>query len=566
MASIFDDASRERFLDSFPLNDEELDHLLKFYQSHTPNDEPSSFSVSALFDDRFGPTQATVLRQFVQWTMENAFLMGELEGQKVALFLEAAVSLLGRRGGDAFVHRLLYQTASGSSDVTPTANQLMSMLMQVISIESQLNIQNARLNHGDLVGHGDNPIDPSSAIEAPPFNWTASLVAKAAAANSRMKGEPAPDSSSLSVEDPITWSTWNFWITECAPTLVSVVPTIFHALWFGSSSLNPDTSKSCSFRPGKPWTKSRLYIPQEWKMASCSSIFEQERFAVPLAAMLPPGHEHLFALYSSFEHGLAFPTLMQTLLGYAGPTIMIFSTTKGQVLGYYTAAPWRCNTGWHGKESASTYMDTPTVENDNDAFLFSLSPVWQMFPRTFEEHRGNGLQLLQTKSSHKTSKSLPYTGIAIGGTHPDHPRLHITESLEQCCAMATDKTFQSGPILLDVEKTVEEQECVFFDIDWIDVYAVVSSPQNRHDNIVEAVQSEFEKYQEAGQKVLEFREGQRQRMAYVDKKQFVDVLANGVLGSRLYQHRAEARGRASFCASDEESKGYYLEDKAPSQH
>jgi len=578
-----DSELRERLLDNFPLTEAELDLLLEFdtTQRQSTNSEREDddwtkeiiaqkglplFSSMVIEVDE----QDADLRRMLQWAMENVFLLGDFgnAAQSLPTFLEAAVSLLGRRG-DSFVYSALFQAAAGPDSKT-TVNGMAQLLNRLVTLEARFNKRNGRVqqngkNNGNEKDQGD---DTKQVTLVAPSNWIASLIAKA-----KENGGIGGGGSS-----PLLFSIWKLWITECAPCLSTLVPTVFHSLWFGPPSSNYTTT----FRPGKPWTLNRQMIPHDWQTMASLPYMCQQEYAVPLAAMLPQGHDYLFGLYSSYEHGLAFPTLMKTLLGHSGPTIMLFGARVGDgprqdhsddvVFGYYTQSPWRANVGWHGNDSAgSTAVGSSsssfTESNDNDAFLFSVHPTWQMFGRTYDNHSGNGLQLLQTKTTHKTALSLPYTGLAVGGTHPDKPRLHITESFERCCVMATDKPFVSGPPL-QIPGSDEEQECVFFDVDWVDVYAVVDASEHKnggeteHDETIRA-QAVFDEYQAAGQRVLEYREGTRQKMAHVDKKQFLDVFMDSVVGTKLYMHRTQARGRASFCA-DDEGKGYYVEGKVPS--
>ena len=59
-----------------------------------------------------------------------------------------------------------------------------------------------------------------------------------------------------------------------------------------------------------------------------------------------------------------------------------------------------------------------------------------------------------------------------------------------------------------------------------------------------------------------FAEALRQKLAQVDKKQFVDDLI--FMPGHLFEHREQTRGRADFVADDEAGKGYYIEEKPPS--
>ena len=67
----------------------------------------------------------------------------------------------------------------------------------------------------------------------------------------------------------------------------------------------------------------------------------------------------------------------------------------------------------------------------------------------------------------KTKKGANNCGIRIGG-NVSHPRLYISESLEECRALEINKLFEDGDLLLGKGK----QSLNYFDIDCIEVFGV----------------------------------------------------------------------------------------------
>ena len=142
----------------------------------------------------------------------------------------------------------------------------------------------------------------------------------------------------------------------------------------------------------------------------------------------------------------------------------------------------------------------------------------------------------------KTSK---LTGLSIGGISPDMPRLHISTTLEGCKAVIIGRTFENGPLL-------GSEEEFYFNIEEIQLYAVTPD--------IETLLAG----EQIGRRAMETKEALRQKMAQVDKRQFVDDLL--FLPGHLFAHREQTRGRAEFVAAEDERGGYYIEDKPPSPH
>mmetsp|Transcript_9728 Transcript_9728/g.17498 ORF Transcript_9728/g.17498 Transcript_9728/m.17498 type:complete len:425 (-) Transcript_9728:136-1410(-) len=188
-------------------------------------------------------------------------------------------------------------------------------------------------------------------------------------------------------------------------------------------------------------------------------------------------------LYSSSEgDGLSFYNLLDKIRGYDGPTVLLLGGTPspsrclGQVnhddrvsLGFFTTDSWIESSDHFG--------------SSDDCFLFSL------------DHKTNDVKFIRPKARSQSSPNLgtkrymychpsslsttnrrirgasktdgSVHGIGIGGS-ASLPRMHITESLEECRALAWDSLFDDGDLL--------SEECskslYYFDVDCIEVWGV----------------------------------------------------------------------------------------------
>ena len=130
-------------------------------------------------------------------------------------------------------------------------------------------------------------------------------------------------------------------------------------------------------------------------------------------------------------------------------------------------------------------------------------------------------------------------GLVLGGNEKD-PRLHITESLEQCIASSgyVDSTFEGGPLL-------PGQWDKYFNVDVLEVWGVGDECEVReavirkeaHENVADAT---------------------RRRVQRVDKKQFLEDFQSGILmgntSSALFQHRHDGSIRHDFGVDSNEQE------------
>ena len=583
---------RERLLDRFPLTAWELERLVHFYQEHSTflssqeRQGPELWWLiaesdpTALLCSKEDENVMLTVQNMLLWAMRTVFVMGfedTNELQSLAVFLEAAVSLLGRRGNTtSFVHRALFYHHHSSENNNQKQTELLQTLVSLLQCLERKG-SDATNQKGTTV----------------PSSWEASLQLMAQEHNHH--------------DTNVSWTTWNQWLTECAPWIYTIVPTLFAQLWFTTTDAHAEQSLWKGSQACPPWTWPQVRQPREWDMAlPFSSSSSSLSYRTPLAAMLGPLNSHWYALYSSCQHGLSFCTLEQALLGYVGPTLLIFgvqpqtddteNTAEPVVFAYYTQAPWRSNGKWHGHRC----NDQDEASDLNDAFLCTLTPEWHMFARTFEESTTSTvgqphpqIQCLSSSSSAKDNQN--QGGLAVGGLRPEFPRLHVTESLQECTAVLTDQSFASGPLVPvrsikqnSTESTINSNDDpahVMFDVEWIDVYAIVPAQSSSSSSFSSTVTLDdtattaatttspsttqtpedavFYAQRAAGQLALDVQEGHRLSWAHVDRTQFVDDLTSTYTTSALFDHRTQARGRAAFVVGDQESD-YYVEGKAPS--
>ena len=120
-------------------------------------------------------------------------------------------------------------------------------------------------------------------------------------------------------------------------------------------------------------------------------------------------------------------------------------------------------------------------------------------------------------------------GIGFGGTVQE-PRLFLAENFDDCVAASQDLTFDNGRLLPEVG-TNQQQHRKRFEIESLEVWGVGGT---------DTVQSALED-REASRAVAN--EAIR-RARKVDKAQFLDDFRTGTFGSKVFQHRTEADGRA----------------------
>ena len=248
-------------------------------------------------------------------------------------------------------------------------------------------------------------------------------------------------------------------------------------------------------------------------------------------------------LYSSSNgDGLSFRTLDERIRGYDGPTLMLFggvpspsqclaavAVDEGRrvSLGFFSG---EC--GWTGDSFRSLGIDQP------NCFLFGLD--YDAGHVTILRPKNRSTKTIQTTPCHPSSSSSVgsksnketvngsttlFHGIQIGGnayslssssSSYQQPKLHISESFEQCRALPHDTAFQEGDVLLGKCN----DSLYYFDVDCVEVWGVGGK------DVIEEALAAREKERGVRSACLE-----RARKV-VDKRQFLEDFENGLVWSR----------------------------------
>lgn len=308
----------------------------------------------------------------------------------------------------------------------------------------------------------------------------------------------------------MTMAEWINWVNSVAPQVHQALSTFAHCALFG---------------PDHPFliTNPALQLPLvDQECSLWSDTFQ----TVPssIALLSPQLGGKWIRQYSSDFDGFSFSTFQHALLRYQGPTVLMIQTTAGDAFGFYSGQPWKESRNWFGQ--------------DTDSFLFGLKPSLQYYGPT-----GSGKPYSMYLHNPAIQRPGYLYGLCIGGVTDRSPRLHITTSFEQCKAQSIDAVYNTGPLLSNNE--------LYFDVDAIEVWAV-----NVNDEDYSLALAKGKAHQE-------WKEGVRVHTAKVDRRQFLEDFQHGIFGSSLFEHRQQIRGRHSFVANEDESLGYFIEEKPP---
>jgi len=203
---------------------------------------------------------------------------------------------------------------------------------------------------------------------------------------------------------------------------------------------------------------------------------------------------------------------------------MVEKANKSSTIGFFTSSVW---------SESSSFFGT------DDCFLFTIdeqeNDIQIIRPR--ENVKNANYMYCHPSSlnpSNRRSKvaSLSATdgcvhGIGVGGS-PSQPRLHLTESLEDCRAMGYCSTFEAGELL-----TNGKDSLYYFDADCIEVWGV-----GGHKWIQQSLQVQ--------QKGRDLAEATLKKARMVDKKQFMDDLRFMAKPNGLFEHVDQVAGRADL--------------------
>jgi TLD len=245
-------------------------------------------------------------------------------------------------------------------------------------------------------------------------------------------------------------------------------------------------------------------------------------------------------LYSSVEgDGLSCFNLLETLRGYPGPTVMLIgaipsaskamnsvasdssskrSSVRATTIGFYTTSPWVESNQMTGTTESFLFA----VNEDQEIHFFRQrktgQPVMYCHPSTLSLTGRRRAAASCNGKALATTDGLVH-GIGVGGS-PTQPRLHLTESFEECRALDYCPSFDGGDLLLGAGK----DSLNYFDVECIELWAVGGDEwiadsllaRDRQRSILEATHAKSRK---------------------VDNAQFLRDFQGGILGShKLFSH------------------------------
>jgi hypothetical protein len=251
-------------------------------------------------------------------------------------------------------------------------------------------------------------------------------------------------------------------------------------------------------------------------------------------------------LYSSLDgDGLSFWNCWYELNGYDGPTLILMNvipsrnktikTTKTSTnnntttatIGFFTTSTWQQESiEFHGNQSAHDNAFLFAMdENENRVEFFGMNEKAKskkakyMYcnPTTSSAQRTNysSLNHNQRKNLNDGNKTDgDFHGICIGS--PRQPRLHLTETLEDCRCMSYDpsRTFRDGDLFLT--KTAFQDSLYYFDVEAIEIWGCGGTAWCEH------ALRERDKIRGIASSHLQ------RRRQILDKAQFLDDFRNGV--------------------------------------
>jgi TLD len=563
----------EILLDYFPLNSVELDQLLDVYHHwYMPCNDRTIDSTNEELLLPFETSWLPELLPMIRKAMDRVFvvnipMVSTISGEKpeeggfwephLLSFLEACVSLCGRRGGYRFLLESLFFTAA---DDTVSISEVSSLLFRLCVLCIWITSHNT-----DLLPAFDGPSEAWSDF----FQHTAS----------------GRKESSLTL---LEWKQWAHCHIPMAPYALS---TLLTYLLVRPSSLFVSNVRNQSMIPnnsidsnGAVMTQSKYPMFQlpsivrsssedseevastdnpSWMNIAPSdavshssmhnSTFIPSMIPIQLTVMGLGGNWH--PIYLSYKDGLSFPLFCDQLVRYNGPTLLLIESVHHEFFGYYTTIPWKISSRWYSANKAD-HMNCigDGWDSDDVSFLFRLHPSWSIYrPQMDGVVPKRYHQFLNLPPTQKSNNQNALSGLAVGGVADNVPRFHVTPTFEQCKACAWDSVFEAGPLLSSEDES-------FFDILNIEVWAVsLTTGENcvNGDDV-------FHRGKEVGELRSSINEYVRHRCAKVDRAQFVDDFVNGSYENTLFRHRSMARGRADFVALDNERHGYFVDGKEPS--
>ena len=498
-------------------------------QHHQTSDNPS-----VNFPTQSMSTEEIHAWQYNYYTISSS-ASHERDNYALEDFLEGISVSCGRRGSRASLTKLFMLSCTDRSSKMACAAEVISVAYCLTLAASYLkNVANATSN-----------VDWKYFVPQKSENDTKALVdSLIKSAKKQRQGYSSVSTRNNGDDGNVSMDEFIEWAQTTVPMIGSSLPTFFHVLLnFFAPISSDDHGKERRFPPGVTpiWIPSLTVETKTSTSSPASSTFVDpatslfDLFALSCTNIsLAAGRWH--QLFSSEANGLSCNRLMHSILGYGGPTLILIRG-KGDAgsFGAYTCTPW-------SQESASFY-------GNSDCFLFRLCPepfaVYR--PKGGGGNSSGGIEPFGTTTSSEKdetrnfqyfnpeARSKGYDGLAHGvgfGGSPELPRLYIDETLDGSCARADDLTFDNGPLLSGNSATNGS-----FEVEALEAYGVGSSQL-----IEEALFARDGQREDVAKRIRQAMKGA--------KGQFLEDFQSGLVGSKLFQHRNEMRGRDGGCELD----------------
>lgn len=471
-------------------------------------------------------------------------------------FLEGISSSCGRRGSRSGLSKLFNLASLSNSQGRKAANA-----SELIDIAYRLTVATSYLLHvtkskGGTTDYNHNNQDWKSFLPSSDSTGIQSMVDSLLNAAKKQReqagsfgyssyptsGQYTTNSSSSNATDDnndVYIEEFLEWAETTVPMMASSLSTFLHVLFNFFCQKNEGNTHR--FPPGvTPLLMPALSIDQTDKKPASSgpassplsTFFSEANTSSDLFALasmsitLASGRFH--RLFSSEADGLSCNRLMNALIGYGGPTLIIIRSKniKGKcgssVFGAFTYSPW-------DRESGEFY-------GNSDSFLFRLGPE----PMGVYRPKGSGgvnesnFMFFNSEARSKGYDQLAW-GIGFGGTAQE-PRFYIVEVLDGSTAKDKDLTFDNGPLLSNKD---ESNSYCGFDVEAIEAFGLGSSQV-----IEDAMNARAEYRKEAQERIRNAMKGA--------KAAFLEDMQSGLVGTKVFKHRDEMRGRDGGCDMDEE--------------
>ncbi|GBG24970.1 TLD domain-containing protein 1 [Hondaea fermentalgiana] len=204
---------------------------------------------------------------------------------------------------------------------------------------------------------------------------------------------------------------FNRWCSAQVPSLQEGLHGLVGAKMLGMAAQGSATAGKISAGTQAAVAKSEVMSPADVFALSCADSRAASSWDL---------------LFSSNQHGMSFDMLFNSILGYAGPTLIAIMDAEGNVFGGLVSETW--------SEAAQFYGNTSST-------LVSLRPKFQtLSARTDGSSPGtNHFQFLRCRGKSGI------LGLGFGGDE-NSPRLWLDRNFEGCRAADFDLTYEQGDL------------------------------------------------------------------------------------------------------------------------